>query len=850
MIVRYNALNKLDSPTLSLCNPGSVCKNDGTLSNVVGILADHEAEEIVFNFNSTSELNFRINRICRTDKDEDNYALRLFKSVQNRRLVFVDDIGFFSISSVDESKSRDGWYKDVKAESIDSEIAQKNIPYIEDGTYKFFTVSGSADTANDIVNESEDTDTPDTKKTGILNIVASVLPLWTIGSVDDSVAEKYRTFEDVDTSLNCLGFLMDNVQEAYECIFVFDIIHRVINVYDQNNYVKQTSVHITHDDVINSLDISENADDLYTAISVLGSDDITIAAINPLGTTTIYNFDYYLSWMSDALRNKTIAWQELIQTKKDEYYEASLEYYTNQEKIQNLSLDIQRLDSLITMYTRCKDNIVAEASTDNIEDYNAVIEANNGTKINTYTEIKDTVNEILNLINECERDKAKDEAQKTALNDSLQPTINLINSIRDELDIQNYFGEYYEELSYYIFEGSYSDDYVVITDIMSYTDKFTQMKTLYDRALKQLQKISSPTQEFSVDAESFIFAKEFSKWSEQLETGCLINVEIEQDDVAQLFLSSMTVNYDDHNLSFTFGNRFNKFDSKSLFDNVLGNISKTANSLNYVKDILYPIKSGQFDKMQETLQTSRNLTMNNALTANDEEVLIDGTGYTGKAKNATGGYSPEQIKITRKNIVFTDDAWNSSKTAIGQIILQNGTTVYGINAEYLIGDMIIGEGIRIFDKDGGELFTIMDNKITSQIDSYNNSVVPGDTRTVSQVLQDSSGLSIRVDNIEKKKTDSVVTSTGYKFDAEGLTIHRENDEMTNLLDHTGMYVRRSGEDVLVANNNGVEALNLISKNYLIIGNNSRFENYATDTDSKRTACYFIDLTAGQEGSDG
>ena len=850
MIVRYNALNKLDSPTLSLCNPGSVCKNDGTLSNVVGILADHEAEEIVFNFNSTSELNFRINRICRTDKDEDNYALRLFKSVQNRRLVFVDDIGFFSISSVDESKSRDGWYKDVKAESIDSEIAQKNIPYIEDGTYKFFTVSGSADTANDIVNESEDMDTPDTKKTGILNIVASVLPLWTIGSIDDSVAEKYRTFEDVDTSLNCLGFLMDNVQEAYECIFVFDIIHRVINVYDQNNYVKQTSVHITHDDVINSLDISENADDLYTAISVLGSDDITIAAINPLGTTTIYNFDYYLSWMSDNLRNKTIAWQELIQAKKDEYYEASLEYYTNQEKIQNLSLDIQRLDSLITMYTRCKDNIVAEANTDNIEDYNAVIEANNGTKINTYTEIKDTVNEILNLINECERDKAKDEAQKTALNDSLQPTINLINSIRDELDIQNYFGEYYEELSYYIFEGSYSDDYVVITDIMSYTDKFTQMKTLYDRALKQLQKISSPTQEFSVDAESFIFAKEFSKWSEQLETGCLINVEIEQDDVAQLFLSSMTVNYDDHNLSFTFGNRFNKFDSKSLFDNVLGNISKTANSLNYVKDILYPIKSGQFDKMQETLQTSRNLTMNNALTANDEEVLIDGTGYTGKAKNATGGYSPEQIKITRKNIVFTDDAWNSSKTAIGQIILQNGTTVYGINAEYLIGDMIIGEGIRIFDKDGGELFTIMDNKITSQIDSYNNSVVPGDTRTVSQVLQDSSGLSIRVDNIEKKKIDSVVTSTGYKFDAEGLTIHRENDEMTNLLDHTGMYVRRSGEDVLVANNNGVEALNLISKNYLIIGNNSRFENYATDTDSKRTACYFIDLTAGQEGSDG
>ena len=61
MIVRYNQLNRLETPALTLCNPGSVYHN-GELSNMVGVLTDHEAEEIIFNFNATSELNFRIKK--------------------------------------------------------------------------------------------------------------------------------------------------------------------------------------------------------------------------------------------------------------------------------------------------------------------------------------------------------------------------------------------------------------------------------------------------------------------------------------------------------------------------------------------------------------------------------------------------------------------------------------------------------------------------------------------------------------------------------------------------------------------------------------------------------------------
>ena len=46
MLVKYNSLNKTETPILTLCNPGSTY-TDGYLSNVVGILTDCEAEEIV-----------------------------------------------------------------------------------------------------------------------------------------------------------------------------------------------------------------------------------------------------------------------------------------------------------------------------------------------------------------------------------------------------------------------------------------------------------------------------------------------------------------------------------------------------------------------------------------------------------------------------------------------------------------------------------------------------------------------------------------------------------------------------------------------------------------------------------
>lgn len=83
--------------------------------------------------------------------------------------------------------------------------------------------------------------------------------------------------------------------------------------------------------------------------------------------------------------------------------------------------------------------------------------------------------------------------------------------------------------------------------------------------------------------------------------------------------------------------------------------------------------------------------------------------------------------------------------------------------------------------------------------------------------------------------DSITTSTGYTLNQDGLRIKKSGDEIENLVDNTGMYVNREDDNVLTANAEGVQAINLTSKQYLIVGKNSRFEDY----EENRTACFYI-----------
>ena len=82
---------------------------------------------------------------------------------------------------------------------------------------------------------------------------------------------------------------------------------------------------------------------------------------------------------------------------------------------------------------------------------------------------------------------------------------------------------------------------------------------------------------------------------------------------------------------------------------------------------------------------------------------------------------------------------------------------------------------------------------------------------------------------------SVTTSTGFTFNDEGLSISKSGTEMSTTISEDGMTVYKNNMAVLTANNTGVDATNLHATTYLLIGNNSRIEDYK----GNRTAIFFI-----------
>lgn len=94
---------------------------------------------------------------------------------------------------------------------------------------------------------------------------------------------------------------------------------------------------------------------------------------------------------------------------------------------------------------------------------------------------------------------------------------------------------------------------------------------------------------------------------------------------------------------------------------------------------------------------------------------------------------------------------------------------------------------------------------------------------------------LQIQTAMENGAEKVVTRTGFSFDEEGLTVEKSGSEMKTQITENGMVVYQNSQEVLTANNQGVDAKNLHATTYLVVGGNSRFEDYSI----ARTGCFWI-----------
>lgn len=117
--------------------------------------------------------------------------------------------------------------------------------------------------------------------------------------------------------------------------------------------------------------------------------------------------------------------------------------------------------------------------------------------------------------------------------------------------------------------------------------------------------------------------------------------------------------------------------------------------------------------------------------------------------------------------------------------------------------------------------TQLDNNMADVISQVNTKATPEDvTITVQQVMA--------------QGVEAVTTATGFTFNQDGLHVSKTDSEITTSITEDGMTVSRENREVLKADNLGVKAEDLHATTFLIIGENSRFEDYGS-----RTGCFWI-----------
>ena len=138
------------------------------------------------------------------------------------------------------------------------------------------------------------------------------------------------------------------------------------------------------------------------------------------------------------------------------------------------------------------------------------------------------------------------------------------------------------------------------------------------------------------------------------------------------------------------------------------------------------------------------------------------------------------------------------------------------------------------------------NSISAEVkqvkDDFNNNieVVNEDIQTLTQKVNSTitaEDVKLQIQSELNNGVTKVKTTTGFTFDDEGLTVSKSGNEMTTQITEDGMTVFRDNTAILIANNVGVDAVNLHATTYLIIGNNSRFEDYGED----RTGCFWLGI---------
>jgi len=486
-ITSFDVYNQVEIPTFTLCNP------DETVLYNLGTIFDRNLE---LRYNTLSTLTFT------APSQVDGVTTDYYDSLEYRRLVFVEGVANFMITDVKIDNNGGVEQKKITCQSMEVILSYKKLSLFS-GTYTFNSVlSGSGVTTTNLMTE-----------------LMSYIPGWTLVYVDPTLTNITRSFDVTDKTL--YDFMINDVSQTFQCIFVFDTIAKTVRVKTADNATTPTDIFISFDNLMNSFTKDESTDELVTALNVLGGEDMAINLVNPIGTNTIYNFDYYKDtrWMSQSLIDALDVWEDKVDEEQPVYAGLLTGLRVENTNLITLESDLVTLEGELSALVVVKDARVQQ-----------------GLDI---TEISGSIVVVEDEITAKEVEIATEEGVIAAINAQL-------SAINTSLLFENNFtASQLSSLNNFIIGSTYTNTTFIQTSLMSEVDVQNVSQELYDLAETVLVKLSQPRYSFDIDSANFLFIKDFEPFIAQTSLGCTITIELSPTVTTVAALLGIDFSYDD-----------------------------------------------------------------------------------------------------------------------------------------------------------------------------------------------------------------------------------------------------------------------------------------------------------------
>lgn len=347
---------------ITLCKPGRepVCVLNGVDLNTV---------DYTQKFNDLDEITFVIDKYIESS-DGEKIISAGYDKLHAFMEIYVDEIGYFQIKEPEISNEINKETKTVTGVSIATELLQKDLVGFTVNTSTAASLEMLADNNINSLGYPDEYITfynPTNKQLSLLDLILEKAVGWSVGAIDDFLKNQRYSFDNINE--NIFSFLTKTLSSTARCIFVFDTINKTVSAYSENHIGNNTGIVVAERNLLNSVDVQCDSDNIYTRLNVQGKDSLTFADIN-YGDTHIFNLDYYsnLDYMNQDLIDALERWQNARDSGRDAYISDVTAYQSYLEQISEIDNKVPTNGVLNNW-----DNMSMDELSKNLTYYNSLI---------------------------------------------------------------------------------------------------------------------------------------------------------------------------------------------------------------------------------------------------------------------------------------------------------------------------------------------------------------------------------------------------------------------------------------------------------------------------------------------